>query len=144
MGGSWSRGAGFSRAKGRAGLFPERGAATPARGDRMSTQAPDSAPEMEDDPNEGLIVLSGADGTERSFQSLAMVEVEGKRYAVLAPAEANLDEESDEEIELYLFEHEVDDEGDEIFSEIEDEQTWNKVQAAAEAMLLEGEEDDGA
>jgi uncharacterized protein YrzB (UPF0473 family) len=68
-----------------------------------------------------------------------MVEVEGKRYAVLAPAEADLGEESDDEIELYLFEHEVDDEGDEIFSEIEDEATWNKVQAAAEAMLLAGE-----
>ncbi len=107
----------------------------------MSKQAPNSAPEIEDDPNEGLIVLSGADGTERSFQSLAMVEVEGKRYAVLAPAEADLDDESDEEIELYLFEHEVDEEGDEIFSEIEDEETWNKVQAAAEAMLLAGEGD---
>ena len=39
---------------------------------------PNAKPEVdEDDPNEGLIVLSGADGTERSFQSLAMVEVEG-------------------------------------------------------------------
>jgi|LauGreDrversion4_2_1035121.scaffolds.fasta_scaffold922581_1 uncharacterized protein YrzB (UPF0473 family) len=110
----------------------------------MSKQ-PNAKPEVdEDDPNEGLIVLSGADGTERSFQSLAMVEVEGKRYAVLAPGEADLSEESEEEIELFLFEYEVDEEGDEIFSEIEDEATWNKVQAAAEQMLLEGAEDDDA
>ena len=109
----------------------------------MSKQ-PNAKPEVDaDDPNEGLIVLSGADGEERSFQSLAMVEVDGKRYAVLGPGDADLSEESEEEIELFLFEYEVDEEGDEIFSEIEDEATWNKVQAAAEQMLLEGAEDEG-
>ena len=55
-----------------------------------------------------------------------------------------MDSESDEDIELFLFEHEVDEEGDEIFSEIEDEATWAKVQAAAEALLLESNDGDDA
>jgi uncharacterized protein YrzB (UPF0473 family) len=101
-----------------------------------------AAADDDDDPNDGLVILANGDGEETAYQCLAMVEVEGKRYAVLAPADADMDDESEEEIELFLFEHEVDEEGDEIFSEIEDEATWAKVQAAAEAMLLEGGDDD--
>jgi len=103
-----------------------------------------AAADDDDDPNEGLIILANGDGEEKAYQCLAMVEVEGTRYAVLAPAEADMDSESDEDIELFLFEHEVDEEGDEIFSEIEDEATWAKVQAAAEALLLETNDGDDA
>lgn len=114
----------------------------------MSTsKQPNGKSEPEKQDEEGsVIVLSGEGGEERSFQCLAMVDHEGKRYAVLAPADADLGDESDEEIELFLFEYEVDDDGDgdEIFSEIEDEATWNAVQAEAEKILLASASDHDA
>ncbi len=91
------------------------------------------------DADDDVIILSDGSGKDTEFRCLTMLEVDGIDYAVLT-TNKDLDD-VEAEFDLFLFEHEVDEDGDEIFAEIEDEDTWNKVQSAATSLLLAGDDD---
>lgn len=94
------------------------------------------------DDDDDIVTLVDADGNETDFAMLGTVEVEGDTYAMLTP-ESQLDNE-DENMEVVLMHFEQDEDGGMSFSDIEDEELYAKVQAAAEAAFAEGAEEDEA
>lgn len=92
--------------------------------------------EEEDD----LVVLEDAEGNEREFHFLAVVELDEESYALLTPAEEQADEEAPAEV--FIFHYVVGEEGDESFSHIEDEALFARVQAEAEALFAEMDDED--
>lgn len=69
-----------------------------------------------------VLILVDEDDVEHPFQMIDMVEVEGKKYAVLTPMEEGSDE--DEAIILRI---EEDENGEEVLYDIEDDEEWEKV-----------------
>jgi len=67
------------------------------------------------------------------------VEVDGEEYALLTPADAPDDA---EQTEIYIFAYGHDEDGGETFSEVDDDETLAKVQAEAEKLFEEGEDDE--
>jgi len=112
--------------------------------------------DFSDEMDEKLVTLVDEDGDERDFVVIDMIEVEGSRYAVLLPAEnVEMDEELDEdedfedeedvddeedEGEAIILKFVIDDEGNEILVDIEDDEEWDRVADAWEQMVG-GEED---
>ena len=76
----------------------------------------------------------------KEYVFLTLVEVDGAQFALLTPADEPEDEES--ATEVYIFRYEQDEEGGEMFSEVEDEALFQRVQAEAEKILVTDEEDD--
>lgn len=97
----------------------------------------------EQEHQEELVILTDEDGNEFEFEIVDVIEVNGNRYAILYP----VDEETEEE-GYVIMRFEVDEEGEEILVDIEDDEEWEKVVEAweeimeAEADELEEEEDD--
>jgi uncharacterized protein YrzB (UPF0473 family) len=102
-----------------------------------SNDGHDHSDEEEYDDDE-IVTLSDAEGNETEFQFLGVVEVEGEDYALLTPAN---DEEA-EATEIFIFRYEQDEDGGEVFSDVEDEETFQKVRAQAEALFASLEEED--
>ena len=101
-----------------------------------------------EDDEESTVILVDAEGTEREFVFLAVVDLEDEgQFAALTPAE---EDESGENTEVFLFHYEEDEDGGESFSPIEDEELFARVQSAAEEMFKQmddgedGEEHDHA
>lgn len=96
----------------------------------------------EEDGEEGddVVVLEDAEGNAREYVFLAVVEVDEEAYALLTPAEE--DENEENPTEVFLFQYEVDDDGNESFSDIEDEELFKRVQAAAEQLFAEMDGDE--
>jgi len=92
--------------------------------------------EEEDDD---IVVLSDSEGNEREFRFLSILEVDDQQFALLS----NVDEPEDPEAatEVFIFHYEADEDGGETFRDIEDETLFEKVQAAAEALLTGGDEE---
>lgn len=86
---------------------------------------------------EDTVVLTDEDGEEHEFELLDVLEVEGRRYAVLVPS-GDEDEDADEAVILRL---ETDPDGKEVLVQIEDDEEWERV-ADAWDELLEEEGDD--
>lgn len=89
---------------------------------------------------EEKVVLVDEEGQEHEFAFIDILEVEGERYAVLAPAE-ELEKDSDEETEAVILKIGQDENGEDILSDIEDDAEWEKVVAQWQEML-ENEEDE--
>ena len=81
---------------------------------------------------EELLELEDEDGNSRTFALLAVVEVDGQNFAMLAPHEEML--ESDEQLEVALFAYEEDEEGA-TYSDIEDEALFERVREYCIALL---------
>ncbi|HSW10482.1 MAG TPA: Holliday junction resolvase RuvX [Bacillota bacterium] len=105
---------------------------------------------------EGIIVLTDEDGEEHEFELVDMLELEGKRYAILMPAgeaedvlDDGDDEDDDDEDEdgTVVLRVETDPDGNDILVQIEDDDEWERVVQAweeildEEAVLPEDEED---
>lgn len=84
-----------------------------------------------------IVQFTDDDGKEYTAAILAVLEVDDQDYAVLAPVE-QLEDESGE-LELFLFVYGEDDEGNEVFSFIEDDAIFEKVRAAAAELLEEAD-----
>ena len=102
--------------------------------------------EWEDEGEEGddTVVLVDADGNEREFVFLAVVEMDDEgSFAALTPVE---EDDAADNTEVFLFHYEEDEDGGESFSPIEDEDLFARVQIAAEKMFseMDEEEDEGA
>jgi len=92
--------------------------------------------------DEDRVILIDEEGKEYAFVLLALLEVEGKDYAVLGP-EDQLTDPSLEEVELSFFRVTPGEtEEEERFEAVEDEEEFQKVQAACADLLglNEGEE----
>lgn len=76
---------------------------------------------MEEELDDVLILVDEED-QEHPFQMIDMVEVDGSQYAVLVPLEEGSDE--DEAIILKIV---VDENGEEVLYDIEDDEEWEKV-----------------
>ena len=101
-----------------------------------------------DEEEEGLRVIEfeDADGAVLSFAELALVEIDGQDYVMLAPLEQVVaseddEDESDGEIEIYLFRYDELEDGSPDYSEIEDDDTYERVRAFCDAQLFPVEEE---
>ena len=81
-----------------------------------------------------IVTLVDENGEEQDFAIDDIVEVDETRYAILVPAEC-LDELEDEDVceEAFIFRIEVDDDGEEYFTDIEDDEEYERVLEAVEA-----------
>lgn len=97
---------------------------------------------MADDEEDGVnvvVTLADAEGNERAFVILGVIEVDEEEYALLTPADAEEDAES---TEIFIFHYWQDEDGMEVFTELQDKETFDKVRAEAGAhfaLLEEGE-----
>jgi uncharacterized protein YrzB (UPF0473 family) len=79
------------------------------------------------------VVLMDEEGVEHEFEVLDILEVDGAEYAILFPVEeGDNEDEADEAIILKIG---VDENGEEILYEIEDDEEWEKVADAYDSML---------
>lgn len=76
-------------------------------------------PELDD-----IITIVDEDGTEHDVLVFGVLEMEGNKYAVLAPADVE-----EEETEAFILRFDTDEDGNEIMVEIDDEE-WEKVKDA--------------
>ena len=90
--------------------------------------------------DEDHVILTDEDGKEHTFEVVDVIEVQGKEYAILAPAEGE-EEELDPSGEAMIFRIDHDGEGEQVLVEIEDDEEWERV-AAEYDRLVEEEEDE--
>ena len=77
---------------------------------------------MVDEELDDVLILIDEDEQEHPFQMIDMVEVDGSHYAVLVPLEEGSDEE-----EAIILKIVVDENGEEVLYDIEDDEEWEKV-----------------
>ena len=90
-----------------------------------------------EDADDDIVILADAEGNETEFHFLDVVEVDGEQYALLTPVE---DDEESDATEIFIFHYEQDEDGAASFSDVEDEEIFAKVRAAAES-LFDGVDD---
>lgn len=78
------------------------------------------------------IILTDDEGEEHEFMVVDVLEVDGREYVILLP----LDDEGDEE-EAVVFRLDVDESGEEILCEIDDDAEWEAVEKAWEKAVAE-------
>jgi len=81
-----------------------------------------------------IITLVSDDDQEADFALLGLLELQDVQFAALVPAE-QLDSDTDEAVELYVFEYRKGDKGERIFEAIADEALEQAVFDAAVALL---------
>ena len=91
---------------------------------------------MNDERREEVIVLTDEEGNEYEFEVVQVLEVEGKKYAVLFP----LNDENIDEDEAIIMRIETGEDGEDIIVDIEDDTEWEKVVAEWELFLDEDDE----
>ena len=86
------------------------------------------------------VILMDEDGAEHEFEVLDILEVDGAEYAILFPMdEGDNEDEVDEAIILQIG---IDENGEEILYEIEDDEEWEKVADAYDSLLEDEEEEE--
>jgi len=80
------------------------------------------------------LTLVDEDGEEHEFEILNTIEIDDQRYAVLAPLN---EEEQDDEGSAVLLKVEVDEDGEEYLTDIADEEEFQMVVEALEALAEE-------
>ena len=100
----------------------------------------DEVEELDESDELEVVEFTDEEGNSYTAAILAVIEVDDQDYAVLAPVEQLEDERADE-MEIFLFHFTEDEDGNEVFSYIEDEAVFQKVRAAAAALLDEDDTD---
>lgn len=95
--------------------------------------------ELDESTELDVVEFEDEDGKLHVAAILAVIEIDDLDYAVLAPV-AQLEDDDSEELEIFLFQYGEDEDGNEMFAYIDDEETFNKVRAAA-SMILETDDD---
>ncbi|TDT61988.1 DUF1292 domain-containing protein [Fonticella tunisiensis] len=85
---------------------------------------------------DNVVVLKDENGVETEFEIITDLEVDGNVYYILYPLD---DEESEEAVAMKV---DVDEEGNEILSEIEDDEEFEKVASAYEKWLETADEEE--
>lgn len=103
--------------------------------------------QYEDDAD--IVVLTDEEGEDHEFELIDILEIEEREYAVLAPLDGEDEEDELDEDEAIILRVETDEDGERVFSDIEDDEEWKTVAEAWESSLEdaeleedEGEEDD--
>lgn len=97
------------------------------------------ADEMEEDEGVETIVVVDEDGNELECALLALTEVDGVEYALLAEL-SELDDEASETLEMLIFVYEEDEEGNVELSGIDDETIFEKVRDIFASMMADSED----
>lgn len=84
-----------------------------------------------------VLVLVDEEGIEHSFDLLDIFEIEKNKYAVLFP----LNEDCAED-EVVVMKYDLADDGEELFSDIEDDEEWEQVTAAYNQLVEEYDDED--
>lgn len=97
--------------------------------------------EIFDDEEFSILVLVDDEGIEHEFELLAEMEIEKEKYRVLIPLleEDELEEMDEFEAEIIILKVVYDEDGNEMLSDIEDEEEWEMV-ADAWQELVENED----
>ena len=87
-----------------------------------------------------ILILIDEEGVEHEFELLAELEIDDEKYRVLVTFDEEEDDDSDEEeVEVVILKVVEDEEGNELLSDIEDDEEWEKV-ADAWQELAENED----
>lgn len=89
--------------------------------DLDATNEPDFQEERDD-----VILTEDEDGNLVMFQLIGDFELDGSVYAVLADKVAEKDEELDDDVNVMVYKI-VDEDGEDVLYEIEDDAEWNRV-----------------
>ena len=95
----------------------------------------DESPELTDDD---LITFTDEDGKTYNCAILAVVEFEERLYATLAPVDQLEDGGEDDELDLFVFQVDEDDDGNQSFAFIEDEERYNRVTEFLSTLMDQG------
>ncbi|MBK7756140.1 MAG: DUF1292 domain-containing protein [Deltaproteobacteria bacterium] len=101
--------------------------------------------ELSDPDDDGTVVLIDSDGNEVTFGILGFVEESEQMFALLSPVE-QLENEEDDNFDVFIFRYTELEDGSEEFSEVEDAELFERVRAQADAMLVQlgdDEEEEG-
>jgi uncharacterized protein YrzB (UPF0473 family) len=102
----------------------------------------DSFDDSEEIDEDDIVTIVDEDGTERNCVVLAVAEVEGRDYALLAPAE-QLQNEEGAELELFIFTYDIDDDDEtEVFGWVEDEAVYERVREFFSTLIAQEQEDE--
>lgn len=97
----------------------------------------DESEEIED-----IVMITDEDGNQIECIVLAIMEVDGVDYAMLAPVEGVEGDDGDD-VELFLFTYSEDEEKEEeYFGPIEDDATYEKVREAFAQLMEQADEDE--
>ena len=96
--------------------------------------------EVNEESEVEVVTLVNEDGEELDFAFLALVDVDGAPFAILAPV-AQL-EASEPDLDLFAFHYLEQEEGVQLDA-VEDEALLERVFAAAEEALFDDEDEDG-
>ncbi|BCV21873.1 DUF1292 domain-containing protein [Moorella sp. Hama-1] len=86
---------------------------------------------------ENTIILTDDEGQEHEFIVVDILNIENDEYAILLPAEG-----ADNEGEAIVLKIGLDEDGNEILYEIEDEDEWQRVTQAWEDAVAETDEEE--
>ena len=75
---------------------------------------------------EDLVTITGEDGKPIECAVLAVIEHGAAEFALLAPVSQLTSEEGDE-IEMYIFRYQLDDEGNQLFGFVEEDAVYDAV-----------------
>ncbi|TNE88008.1 MAG: DUF1292 domain-containing protein [Deltaproteobacteria bacterium] len=100
----------------------------------MTKDLRDAFDESEEIEESDIVVLVDEDDVEHRLVMLAVVEYEDQDYALLAPEE-ELADDSKPELDLYIFQYDVDDEGVETFQPIPDDARFDEVREFCSTLI---------
>ena len=86
-----------------------------------------------------ILVLVDEEGMEHQFELLAELEIEDEEYRVLVPLGEDEEDVGEEEVEVVILKVLYDDEGNELLSDIDDDEEWEKVADAWQELVEKGE-----
>ena len=89
-----------------------------------------------------MVTLIDEDGKELNFELLDVLEIESNRYVVLQPMDAEDTEGALSEDEAIILRVDKDENGEDIFANIEDDAEWDLVVNTYNDMLFEDMEDE--
>lgn len=99
--------------------------------------------ELTDPDDDGTVVLVDSEGNEVTFGILGFVEESDQMFALLSPVE-QLENEEDDNFDVFIFRYSELEDGSEEFSEVEDPDLFERVRARADEMLVQlGDEEEG-
>ena len=98
---------------------------------------------QEDVGADDIIVLTDEDGNDGEFVFLTILQHDDADYALLAPL-TQMQDETDDQLDVYIFGYTVNEEGEEFFDPVGDEDLVLAIGEAAEAFFAEVSADEDA
>lgn len=97
----------------------------------------DSFDESDEFSPDDLVTITDEDGTQLECAIVAVIEHDGEEFALLARVEQLTSEEGDE-IEMFIFRYAIDEDGKQLFSFVDEDETYEAVRSEF-AVLMDQE-----